>query len=122
MRCSTRRTSCVLVDLPPDELLKRLAEGKVYVQDTAARAVDNFFRPNNLVALRELALRRAAERIDSDLLERMQGGGVEGPWAAANASWSASAPTNLPGGRAARQAPGGGDWRPLDGCDRRAPK
>jgi two-component system, OmpR family, sensor histidine kinase KdpD len=72
----------VLVDLPPDELLKRLAEGKVYVQDTAARAVDNFFRPNNLVALRELALRRAAERIDSDLLERMQGGGVEGPWAA----------------------------------------
>lgn len=72
----------VLVDLPPDELLKRLAEGKVYIEDTAARAVDNFFRPNNLVALRELALRRAAERIDSDLLERMQGGGVEGPWAA----------------------------------------
>jgi two-component system, OmpR family, sensor histidine kinase KdpD len=72
----------VLVDLPPDELLKRLAAGKVYVQDTAARAVDNFFRPNNLVALRELALRRAAERIDSELLERMQGGGVEGPWAA----------------------------------------
>lgn len=72
----------VLVDLPPDELLKRLTEGKVYIQDTAARAVDHFFRPNNLVALRELALRRAAERIDSDLLERMQGGGVEGPWAA----------------------------------------
>ena len=44
--------------------------------------VDNFFRPNNLVALRELALRRAAERIDSDLLERMQGSGVDGPWAA----------------------------------------
>lgn len=72
----------VLVDLPPDELLKRLAEGKVYVQDTAARAVESFFRTNNLVALRELALRRAAARIDSDLLERMQGGGVEGPWAA----------------------------------------
>ncbi|MET0527312.1 MAG: sensor histidine kinase KdpD [Microvirga sp.] len=72
----------VLVDFPPDELLKRLSEGKVYVQDTAARAVDHFFRPTNLVALRELALRRAAERIDSDLLERMQGGGVEGPWAA----------------------------------------
>lgn len=72
----------VLVDLPPDELLKRLAEGKVYIQDTAARAVDNFFRPNNLVALRELALRRAAERIDSDLLERMQSSGLEGPWAA----------------------------------------
>lgn len=73
----------VLVDLPPDELLKRLAEGKVYVQDTAARAVENFFRPNNLVALRELTLRRAAERIDSDLLERMQLGAIEGPWAVA---------------------------------------
>ncbi|MGO4706184.1 DUF4118 domain-containing protein [Microvirga sp. 2MCAF38] len=72
----------VLVDLPPDELLKRLAEGKVYVQDTAVRAADHFFRLNNLVALRELALRRAAERVDSDLLVRMQGGGVEGPWAA----------------------------------------
>jgi len=77
-----RANELVLVDLPPDELLKRLAEGKVYVQDTAARAVNHFFRLNNLVALRELALRRAAERIDSDLLERMQGGGVEGPWAA----------------------------------------
>src|SRR3954469_19690864 len=43
----------VLVDFPPDELLKRLAEGKIYVQDTAARAVDNFFRPQNLTALRE---------------------------------------------------------------------
>ena len=72
----------VLVDLPAEELLKRLAEGKVYVQDTAARAVENFFRPDNLVALRELALRRAAERIDSDLLERMRLGAFEGPWAA----------------------------------------
>src|SRR4029450_4546054 len=53
----------VLVDFPPDELLKRLAQGKIYVQDTAARAVDNFFRPQNLTALRELAFRRAAERV-----------------------------------------------------------
>ncbi len=72
----------VLVDFPPDELLKRLAEGKVYVQDTAARAVDNFFKPQNLTALRELALRRAAERIDADLVERMQAQAIEGPWAA----------------------------------------
>jgi two-component system sensor histidine kinase KdpD len=72
----------VLVDFPPDELLKRLAEGKIYVQDTAARAVDNFFRPQNLTALRELALRRAAERIDADLIERMQAQAIEGPWAA----------------------------------------
>src|SRR6476660_9132949 len=72
----------VLVDFPPDELLKRLAEGKIYIQDTAARAVYNFFRPQNLTALRELASRRAAERIDSDLIERMQAQAIEGPWAA----------------------------------------
>jgi len=72
----------VLVDFPPDELLKRLAEGKVYVQDTAARAVEHFFKPQNLTALRELALRRAAERIDADLVERMQAQAIEGPWAA----------------------------------------
>ena len=72
----------VLVDLPPDELLRRLAEGKVYVQDTAARAVENFFKPQNLTALRELALRRAAERVDAALVERMQAQAIEGPWAA----------------------------------------
>ena len=72
----------VLVDLPPDELLKRLAEGKVYVQDTAARAVESFFKTQNLTALRELALRRAAERIDADLVERMQAQAIEGPWPA----------------------------------------
>jgi two-component system, OmpR family, sensor histidine kinase KdpD len=72
----------VLVDFPPDELLKRLAEGKVYVQDTAARAVEHFFKPQNLTALRELALRRAAERIDADLVSRMQAQAIEGPWAA----------------------------------------
>ena len=72
----------VLVDFPPDELLKRLAEGKVYIQDTAARAVEHFFKLQNLTALRELALRRAAERIDADLIERMQAQAIEGPWAA----------------------------------------
>src|SRR6202051_3548804 len=72
----------ILVDFPPDELLKRLAQGKVYVQDTAARAVESFFKPQNLTALRELALRRAAERIDVDLVSRMQAHAIEGPWAA----------------------------------------
>ncbi|MGU3493859.1 DUF4118 domain-containing protein [Xanthobacteraceae bacterium A53D] len=72
----------VMVDLPPDELLRRLAEGKVYVQDTAARAIERFFKPSNLTALRELALRRVAARVDSDLLEHMQGGAIAGPWAA----------------------------------------
>lgn len=69
----------VLVDLPPDELLKRLAEGKVYFTETAARARENFFKPQNLTALRELALRRAAERIDTDLIEQMQAQAIEGP-------------------------------------------
>src|SRR5215831_5175513 len=77
-----RADEIVLIDFPPDELLKRLAEGKVYVQDTAARAVENFFKPQNLTALRELALRRAAERIDHALLEHMQAQAIEGPWAA----------------------------------------
>lgn len=77
-----RADEIVLVDFPPDELLKRLAEGKVYVQDTAAQAVEHFFKPQNLTALRELALRRAAERIDADLIERMQAQAIEGPWAA----------------------------------------
>jgi two-component system sensor histidine kinase KdpD len=72
----------VLVDFPPDELLKRLAEGKVYVQETAARAVESFFKPQNLTALRELALRRVAERVDASLVERMQAQAIEGPWAA----------------------------------------
>ena len=77
-----RADEIILVDFPPDELLKRLAEGKVYVQDTAARAVESFFKPQNLTALRELALRRAAERIDADLVSRMQAHAIEGPWAA----------------------------------------
>ncbi len=55
------------VDLPPEELLKRLAEGKVYVPDRAAEAVRSFFRRGNLLALRELALRRTAEHVDADV-------------------------------------------------------
>ncbi len=72
----------ILVDLPSDELIKRLADGKVYVEDTATRAVQSFFKPGNLTALRELALRRVAARVDSDLVERMQGSAIAGPWAA----------------------------------------
>ncbi len=72
----------VLVDLPTDELLKRLAEGKVYVPDMADRARKRFFKPENLTALRELALRRAAERIDADLIDRMRAQAIEGPWPA----------------------------------------
>lgn len=58
----------VLVDIPPDELLKRLREGKVYIgEDVRARAAENFFKKSNLNALRELALRRTAERVDAQM-------------------------------------------------------
>lgn len=59
----------VLVDLPPDELLQRLKEGKVYLPRQAERAIHNFFRKGNLLALRELALRRTADRVDVDMLQ-----------------------------------------------------
>jgi len=59
----------VIVDLPPDELLQRLKEGKVYMAQQAERAVHNFFRKGNLIALRELALRRTADRIDDEMRE-----------------------------------------------------
>ena len=59
----------VLVDLPPDDLLQRLKEGKVYLPQQAERAVRNFFRKGNLIALRELALRRTADRVDDEMLQ-----------------------------------------------------
>lgn len=59
----------VLVDLPPDELLQRLKEGKVYLPHQAERAIQNFFRKGNLIALRELALRRTADRVDSQMIQ-----------------------------------------------------
>ncbi len=71
-----------LVDLPPDELLERLKAGKVYVQDQAARAVQNFFAKGNLTALRELAMRAAADRVDAQLREHMAANAIEGPWPA----------------------------------------
>src|SRR5438034_6168219 len=55
------------VDLPPEELLERLAEGKVYLPEQAARAAREFFRRGNLIALRELALRRTAEHVEADM-------------------------------------------------------
>lgn len=57
----------VLVDLPADELLTRLKEGKVYIPEKAKHAVKNFFRKGNLIALRELALRRTADLVDADM-------------------------------------------------------
>lgn len=62
-----RADSIELVDLPPEELLKRLTEGKVYLPEQARRASEHFFRHGNLLALRELALRRTAERVDDEV-------------------------------------------------------
>ena len=70
----------VLVDLPPDELLQRLKEGKVYVPDQAQRAVASFFRKGNLIALRELALRRTADRVDADMLTYRRSAAVSQVW------------------------------------------
>jgi two-component system sensor histidine kinase KdpD len=71
-----------VIDLPPDELLTRLGEGKVYVPDQAARAIEKFFRKGNLTALREMSLRRAAERVDDQMRSYMQARAISGPWAA----------------------------------------
>jgi two-component system sensor histidine kinase KdpD len=71
-----------LVDLPPDDLLERLREGKVYVPAQAQRAIENFFRKGNLIALRELALRQTAERVDAQMLAYRRAQGIEQTWAA----------------------------------------
>ena len=66
-----RARDIVLVDLPPRELIGRLKQGKVYVPETAAAALDAFFSPTNLAALRELAVDTIASHVDSDLREHM---------------------------------------------------
>src|SRR5438309_601298 len=77
-----RADAVELVDLTPDDLIQRLKEGKVYVPKQAERALEHFFSPANLTALRELALRRTAERVDEQLLSEMQAHAIPGPWAA----------------------------------------
>lgn len=70
----------VVVDLPPDELLQRLKQGKVYLAQQAERAINHFFRKGNLIALRELALRRTADRIDDEMREYRQRQAVLPVW------------------------------------------
>src|SRR5260221_7197924 len=74
------RTEIELVDLPPGELLKRLAEGKVYLPDRAQTAANHFFREGNLIALRELALRLAAEHVSQDVRDFLASRHIAGPW------------------------------------------
>lgn len=77
-----RANDIELVDLTPEDLIQRLREGKVYVPKQAERALEHYFSPGNLTALRELALRRTAERVDAQLLNHMQANAISGPWAA----------------------------------------
>lgn len=69
-----------LVDLPPDDLIQRLKEGKVYLPENAATALENFFRKGNLIALRELALRVTAEHVDAEMLKYRETSAIQDVW------------------------------------------
>jgi two-component system, OmpR family, sensor histidine kinase KdpD len=69
-----------VVDLPPDELLQRLSDGKVYTPERSRQAIENFFRKGNITALREMALRIVADRVDRQLHDYMQHKRIRGPW------------------------------------------
>jgi two-component system sensor histidine kinase KdpD len=71
-----------VVDIPPDELIERLRQGKVYVPDEATRALGHFFSKSSLSALRELALRRAAQAVDTQMLDYLRAHALAGTWAA----------------------------------------
>jgi len=71
-----------VVDIPPDELIERLKAGKVYVPQEASRALSHFFTKSNLTALRELALRRAAQAVDAQMLDYLRAHALAGNWAA----------------------------------------
>jgi two-component system, OmpR family, sensor histidine kinase KdpD len=73
-------TEIEMVDLPPDELLKRLKEGRVYIPDQIAPATESFFRKGNLTALRELTMRTAGKHVDEQTLAYMKTHGITGPW------------------------------------------
>ena len=70
-----------VVDIPPDELIQRLKEGKVYLPQEATRALNHFFSKSNLSALRELALRRAAQAVDAEMLDHVRANAIGGTWA-----------------------------------------
>ncbi len=77
-----RADEIALVDLPPDELLQRLKEGKVYLPHQAERAIRNFFRKGNLIAFRELSLRRTADRVDAQMREYRADQAIREVWQA----------------------------------------
>jgi two-component system sensor histidine kinase KdpD len=75
-----RASQVILIDITPAELLKRLAEGKVYLGDKAETALNNFFKEDRLTALREMALRLTAEKVDNELQSLTATKGSEAPW------------------------------------------
>ncbi len=77
-----RADEVTVVDLPPDELLQRLKDGKVYIPHQAEHAIQNFFRKGNLIALRELALRRTADRVDAQMREYREDKSIHTVWQA----------------------------------------
>ncbi|WP_374368975.1 DUF4118 domain-containing protein [Dongia sp.] len=81
-RIVDRADELELIDLTPKDLIQRLKEGKVYMRDAADRALQHYFAEGNLTALRELALRRTAQRVDDQMLNYMQSHAIAGPWAA----------------------------------------
>ena len=83
------------VDVSPDELRKRLGDGKVYVPDRASVAAEHFFRVGNLTALREMALRLTAERVDHQLRDYMQLKRIAGPWKSSERLLVAISPSPL---------------------------
>ena len=103
-----------LVDVSPEVLIQRLKEGKVYVPATAERALEHFFRKGNLLALRELALRRTADRVDAQVRDYRQNFGIREPWAAVERILVALGPdaSATPLVRAARRMaePSGAEW------------
>lgn len=85
-----------VVDIPPDELIERLKEGKVYLPEEATRALSHFFSKSNLSALRELALRRAAQAVDAQMLDYVRAHALGGTWAGSERI--VVAVSELPGG------------------------
>ena len=73
-----------VIDLTPEDLIRRLKDGKIYVPHQAERAVRHYFLPGNLAALRELALRRTAQRVDDQMVDYMRSHAISGPWGASD--------------------------------------
>lgn len=90
-----RADEVLLVDIGPSELLQRLKEGKVYLPENAKRATESFFKIGNLTALREMALRRTADRVDDQMVDYLKQNAIEGPWQSAERLLVCLGPSDL---------------------------